>query len=246
MDMHMALLLTTLAGLSTGLGGLVVWLMRTPGPRIMALSQGFAAGVMMTVSLSEMLPSAVEAYAASGAAPVGAALRGASLCAAGMLAALLLEKSLAEDEARAQRRSVPGKTLSLIHSFGVGFLAGLLAATPDMRYSGDRFFDETHMYLSLIHIYGRHLCLNAAVRAAHGNAHGFGPAHHHALHQGLPPHSGLKFFFDLVCQKRFLSARLAGPFIRRRAPLFYPAAGAPSRWCPGPLRFAGSGCRRGP
>lgn len=40
MDMHMALLLTTLAGLSTGLGGLVVWLMRTPGPRIMALSQG--------------------------------------------------------------------------------------------------------------------------------------------------------------------------------------------------------------
>lgn len=99
MDMHMALLLTTLAGLSTGLGGLVVWLMRTPGPRIMALSQGFAAGVMMTVSLSEMLPSAVEAYAASGAAPVGAALRCASLCAAGMLAALLLEKSLPEDEA---------------------------------------------------------------------------------------------------------------------------------------------------
>ncbi len=42
---------------------------------------------MMTVSLSEMLPSAVEAYAASGAAPVGAALRCASLCAAGMLAA---------------------------------------------------------------------------------------------------------------------------------------------------------------
>ncbi len=25
-------------------------------------------------------------------------------------------------------------------------MAGLLAATPDMRYSGDRFFDETHMY----------------------------------------------------------------------------------------------------
>ena len=108
MDMHMALLLTTLAGLSTGLGGLVVWLIRTPGPRLKARSHGF--GVMMTVSLSEMLPSAVEAYAASGAAPVGAALRCASLCAAGMLAALLLEKSLPEDEALAQRLSVPGKT----------------------------------------------------------------------------------------------------------------------------------------
>ena len=42
MDMHTALLLTTLAGLSTGLGGLVVWMVRAPGPRVMAFSQGFA------------------------------------------------------------------------------------------------------------------------------------------------------------------------------------------------------------
>lgn len=90
MDMHTALLLTTLAGLSTGLGGLVVWMVRAPGPRVMAFSQGFAAGVMMTVSLSEMLPSAVEAYANAGAVQVGAALRCASLCAAGMLVAWLL------------------------------------------------------------------------------------------------------------------------------------------------------------
>ena len=110
MDMHTALLLTTLAGLSTGLGGLVVWMVRAPGPRVMAFSQGFAAGVMMTVSLSEMLPSAMEAYASAGAVPVGAALRCASLCAAGMLVAWLLEKSLPGEEALARRLSVPSKT----------------------------------------------------------------------------------------------------------------------------------------
>ena len=110
MDMHTALLLTTLAGLSTGLGGLVVWMVRAPGPRVMAFSQGFASGVMMTVSLSEMLPSAVEAYANAGAVQVGAALRCASLCAAGMLVAWLLEKSLPGEEALARRLSVPSKT----------------------------------------------------------------------------------------------------------------------------------------
>lgn len=45
-------------------------------------------------------------------------------------------------------RATLGRFLAIfaIVALGVGFLAGLLAATPDMRYSGDRFFDETHMY----------------------------------------------------------------------------------------------------
>ncbi|WP_367925237.1 ABC transporter permease [uncultured Ruthenibacterium sp.] len=33
-----------------------------------------------------------------------------------------------------------------IVALGVGFLAGLLATTPDMRYSGDKYFDETKLY----------------------------------------------------------------------------------------------------
>ena len=33
-----------------------------------------------------------------------------------------------------------------IVALGVGFLAGFLSATPDMRYSADRFFDETHLF----------------------------------------------------------------------------------------------------
>ena len=33
-----------------------------------------------------------------------------------------------------------------IVALGVGFLAGLLATTPDMRYSGDRYFDESNLF----------------------------------------------------------------------------------------------------
>ena len=33
-----------------------------------------------------------------------------------------------------------------IVALGVGFLAGLLATTPDMRYSGDKYFDETKLF----------------------------------------------------------------------------------------------------
>lgn len=33
-----------------------------------------------------------------------------------------------------------------IVAIGVGFLAGLLAATPDMRHTGDVYFDETNLY----------------------------------------------------------------------------------------------------
>ena len=130
MDMHTALLLTTLAGLSTGLGGLVVWMVRAPGPRVMAFSQGFAAGVMMTVSLSEMLPSAVEAYANAGAVPVGAALRCASLCAAGMLVAWLLEKSLPGEEALARRLSVPSKTRAAALRGALATMAAIAVAVP--------------------------------------------------------------------------------------------------------------------
>jgi len=56
----LALLLPTLAGLSTVLGGLVVVFVRKPGPRAMALIMGFSAGVMLLVSFAELLQEAVE------------------------------------------------------------------------------------------------------------------------------------------------------------------------------------------
>ncbi len=56
----LALILTTLAGLSTTLGSLLVFVVRKPGPRFMALSLGFAAGVMILVSFAELLPASIE------------------------------------------------------------------------------------------------------------------------------------------------------------------------------------------
>jgi ZIP family zinc transporter len=55
-----ALLLSVLAGLSTTIGSLLGLFAREPGPRAMSLSLGFAAGVMILVSFTELLPEGVE------------------------------------------------------------------------------------------------------------------------------------------------------------------------------------------
>ena len=56
-----ALAITLLAGLSTGLGGVLVALKGDIGDRFLAGSLGFSAGVMIYISLVELLPEAMEA-----------------------------------------------------------------------------------------------------------------------------------------------------------------------------------------
>ena len=46
-----------LAGLSTALGGLFVALQRHPSERFLAAALGFSAGVMLYISLVELLPA---------------------------------------------------------------------------------------------------------------------------------------------------------------------------------------------
>jgi ZIP family zinc transporter len=55
-----AILLTTLAGLSTSLGALISLLIRAPGGLFMSLALGFSAGVMVLVSFVELLPQGVN------------------------------------------------------------------------------------------------------------------------------------------------------------------------------------------
>lgn len=55
-----ALLLTALAGLSTSVGGLIGISVRNPGPRFMALTLGFSAGVMILLSYVELLHGGIE------------------------------------------------------------------------------------------------------------------------------------------------------------------------------------------
>lgn len=55
-----ALLLTTAAGLSTAIGGLIALGVKRPGPRFMGFTLGFSAGVMIHVSFVELLPQSIE------------------------------------------------------------------------------------------------------------------------------------------------------------------------------------------
>lgn len=52
------LLLTTFAGLATGVGSLIVFLAKKPNPRLLSVALGFSAGVMIYVSLVEIFPEA--------------------------------------------------------------------------------------------------------------------------------------------------------------------------------------------
>jgi len=56
----LGLILSTVAGLSTLIGGAFGLIMREPGPRFMALTLGFSAGVMLHVSFVELLQAGVE------------------------------------------------------------------------------------------------------------------------------------------------------------------------------------------
>jgi len=56
-----ALLLSTLAGLSTTIGSVLGIVVRKPGPKFMTITLGFSAGVMIHVSFVELLQGGVKA-----------------------------------------------------------------------------------------------------------------------------------------------------------------------------------------
>lgn len=57
-NVHIAFYLTLFAGLSTGIGGALVFLTKRTNRRLLSAVMGFSAGVMIYVSLIELLPSA--------------------------------------------------------------------------------------------------------------------------------------------------------------------------------------------
>jgi len=64
-NVAIALGLTLLAGLATGLGSLVVFVARRPNLTLLSFGLGFSGGVMVYVSLVELLPQATNAIAHS-------------------------------------------------------------------------------------------------------------------------------------------------------------------------------------
>lgn len=134
------LILTTMAGLSTGVGGLLGVLCR-PTQRLLAGSAGFAGGVMLAASLADLVPEALRFYGTY-LPPFGCAFALVMLLAAGMVVAATLAHLLPEEEDLArymagdQARSealrtalVTGGAL-LLHNFPEGVLT-LFAGTAD-------------------------------------------------------------------------------------------------------------------
>jgi ZIP family zinc transporter len=62
-NIQTAFLLTLFAGLSTGLGSLIVLIARRPTLRLLSFGLGFSGGVMVFVSLAELLPQSQEILA---------------------------------------------------------------------------------------------------------------------------------------------------------------------------------------
>ena len=59
-DLAFAFLLTALAGLSTGIGSAAAYLIQTPKYPYLAVMLGFSAGVMIYISFTELLVTAIE------------------------------------------------------------------------------------------------------------------------------------------------------------------------------------------
>jgi ZIP family zinc transporter len=59
-NVGLGLVLSTLAGLSTTVGGFLAIVVRKPGSRFMSLSLGFSAGVMLLLSFMELLAHGIE------------------------------------------------------------------------------------------------------------------------------------------------------------------------------------------
>ena len=136
----MPILLTTLAGLSTALGGLLALPMH-PNRRMLAAGSGFAAGVMLTASLLDLLPEALAQYAAF-LPPTACGAAAGGLLALGMLTAALLGRLLPDEADLARRYGTAGErsaalrtalvtgTALLLHNFPEGVLT-LFASAAD-------------------------------------------------------------------------------------------------------------------
>ena len=105
-----ALLLSLAAGLSTLLGALVVFAARRRSEKLLAVSLGFAGGVMLAVSFTDLFPTAREHLTASLGGRPGALAAVLSL-AAGIGCAAALDHLVPHDAFDADTGEAPHKNL---------------------------------------------------------------------------------------------------------------------------------------
>jgi len=110
-NVALALGLTLFAGLATGLGGLVVFLARKPNMTLLSFGLGLSSGVMIYISLVELLPVASELIGESRGAEAGEWL--ATLCFfGGILVAAGIDMLIPEPQN--PHEAVPLEVLQLI------------------------------------------------------------------------------------------------------------------------------------
>lgn len=97
-----ALLLSTLAGLSTAVGSLIALFSKKDDTRFLSLSLGFSAGVMVTVSFAELLPESRKYFTA--AYPRGGDAVSAAFLAAGVALAVVIDIAIPSGESGISRR----------------------------------------------------------------------------------------------------------------------------------------------
>lgn len=133
----LAFALTLFAGLSTGIGGLISIAKRNPGPVFLAGSLGFSAGVMLYVSMMELVPEGIDSLAkeldGKPAHWIGVGAFFAGILVIGIIDRLVPEgvnphePELVGDDAHATRRAALLKTGTMaavaiaIHNFPEGF-----------------------------------------------------------------------------------------------------------------------------
>ena len=134
------ILLTTLAGLSTTLGGVLATLSK-PTETMLSASAGFAGGVMLTASLADLMPEALNFYGGY-LPPAACGIAILTLLTLGMLTAGLLGRLLPEEtelaakygqntaRTQALRTGLITGAALLLHNFPEGVLT-LFAGTAD-------------------------------------------------------------------------------------------------------------------
>lgn len=110
--MLFAFVVSLAAGLSTALGGLVILFCKKIGNKLMAFSLGFAAGVMLSVSLADMLPHCVHTYEQSVSVQM-AAMFTASLMMCGMAIAFLIERCIPTEKEMISSKTDPTRAAAL-------------------------------------------------------------------------------------------------------------------------------------
>lgn len=134
-----ALLVTTAAGLATGIGATLVLFTRRPSLRLLAFGLAFAAGAMVYVSLAEILPKATVAFTGVHGARLGPAWATAAfLC--GLLLIAVLDRLLPNPHHSLDKDEPQRAADSAVHLRKVGLLTAIAIGAHNLPEGLATFF----------------------------------------------------------------------------------------------------------